>query len=45
MPKVHKETYRGNINFLNLQIVENISESLKGDKFSCTDILLALQEV
>lgn len=45
MPKVHTKTYCGDINFLNLQIIENIGESLNGDKFSCTDVLLALQEI
>jgi len=44
MRKVHTKTYRRDINFLNLQIVENIGKSLKGDKFSCTDVLLALQK-
>jgi len=44
MPKVNTKAYRRDINFLNLQIVENIGENLKSDEFSCADVLLALQK-
>jgi hypothetical protein len=42
MPTVHINTYCRGINLLNFQIVKDIGEGLKGEKFSCADVLLAL---
>ena len=37
-------TYLGDVNLLNLQVVEDIGHGLQGDKLSSSDVLLTLWE-
>jgi hypothetical protein len=43
--KLFSDTYLANVNFLYLEVIEDIRESLQCDKLPCADILLTLTSI